>query len=93
MILLQIFELPTVSHSNNTRMDFFVESSPNNYDEVRSRSLSTKRNISRNSSMFSLKISVVYHEKMELNNAMNVNINIDNNSSALSYETSQKKAL
>ena len=43
--------------------------------------------------MFSLKISVVYYEKMELNNTMNVNIDIDNNSPALFYETSQKKAL
>ena len=93
MILLQTFELLTVSHSNNTGMDFFVGSSPNNYDEVRSRSLLTKRNISRNSSMFSLKISVVYHEKMELNNAMNINIDIDNNPPTLSYETFQKKAL
>jgi len=93
MILLQTFELPTVSHSNNTGMDFFVGSSPNNYDEVKSRSFSTKRNIFRNSSMSSLKISVVYHEKMELNNAMNVNININNNSPTLSYEISQKKVL
>ena len=82
-----------MSYSNNTGMNFFTGSPPDNYNEVRSRSLSTKRNISRNSSMFSLKISVIYHEKMELNNAMNINIDIDDNSPALFYETSQKKAL
>ena len=87
-ILLQTFELPTVSHSNNTGMDIFAESPPNNYDEVKGRSLLTKRNISRDSSMSSSKSSVVYYEKMELNNAMNVDVNIDDNSPALSYETS-----
>jgi len=86
-IPLQTFELPTVSHSNNTGMDIFAESPPNNYDEVRGRSLLTKRNISRDSSMSSSKSSVAYYEKIELNNAMNVDINIDDNSPPLSYET------
>jgi len=93
MIPLQTFELPTVSHSNNTGMDIFAGSPPDNYDEVRDRSLSTKRNISRDSSMSSSKSSVAYHKKMELNNVMNVDVDIDDNSPALSYETSQKKAL
>ena len=38
--------------------------------------------------MSSSKSSVVYYEKMELNNAMNVDVDIDDNSPALSYETS-----
>jgi len=92
-IPLQTFELPTVSHSNNTEIDIFTGSPPDNYDEVRGRSLSTKRNISRDSSMSSLKSSITYHEKMELNNAMNVNVDIDDNSPVLSYKTSQKKVL
>ena len=36
------FELPTMSFPSNTEMDFFAEPSPNNYDEVRGRPLSTK---------------------------------------------------
>ena len=92
-IPLQTFELPTVSYSNNTGMDIFAESPPDNYDEVRGRFLSTKRNIFRDSSMSSLKLSIAYYEKIELNNAMNVDIDIDDNSPALSYETFQKKVL
>ena len=92
-ILLPTFELLTVSHSNNTRMDIFAGPSSDNYNEVRGRPLLTKRNISRNSSISFSKLSVMHHEKMELNNAMNVDIDIDNNSPTLSYETSQEKAL
>jgi len=88
MIPLQTFELPTVSHSNNTGMDIFAGSPTDNYDEVRGRSLLTKRNISRDFSMSSSKLSVAYYEKMELNNTMNVDVDIDDNSPALSYETS-----
>ena len=74
-------------------MDILKGSSPDNYDEVRDRSLSANTNISRNSSMFSMKLSVVYHEKMKYNNAMNDNVNMDDFSPELSYETSQEKAL
>ena len=77
-IPLPTFELPTISHSNNTGMDIFAEPSSDNYDEMRGRSLSTS----------SSKLSIAYHEKMKLNNAMNVDINIDDNSPALFYETS-----
>jgi len=87
MILTQIFELPTVSHSNNIRMDIFAGSSPDNYDEVRGRSLSTKGNISKNSSMSSTKSSITYYKKMEHNNAMVVDDEIDDISPALSYKT------
>ena len=74
-------------------MDIFAGPSSDNYNEVRGRPLLTKRNISRNSSISFSKLSVMHHEKMELNNAMNVDIDIDNNSPTLSYETSQEKAL
>ena len=87
-IPLQTFELPTVSYSNNTGMEIFAGSPPDNYDEVRGRSLLTKRNIFRNFSMSSSKSSVVYYEKMKLNNAMNVDVDIDNNSPALSHKIS-----
>ena len=80
-------------HSNNTGIDIFAGFAPNNYDEVKDRTLSTKEQTSRNSSMSSTKSSIAYHERMEHNNAMNVDININNNSLALSYETSQEKAI
>ena len=81
-----------MSHSNNIGMNFFARSPPDNYDEVKGRSILTKRNIFRDFSMSSLKSFVAYHEKIELNNIMNENINIDDNSLALSYEAFQKKA-
>ena len=43
--------------------------------------------------MSSTKLSIAYHERIEHNNAMNVDVNMDNNSLALSYETSQEKAI
>ena len=43
--------------------------------------------------MFFTKFSVAYHEKMECNNALNEDVDMDNDSPALSYETSQKKAI
>ena len=89
----QTFELPTVSYSNNTGMNIFAKSSSDNYDKVRGRSLLTKGNIFRNSSMFSMKLSIAYYEKMELNNAMVMNNKMDNISPALFYETDQEKAL
>jgi len=67
-------------------MDFFAGPSPNNYDKVRGRPLSTKGNISRDFSMSSMKSSIAYHEKMECNNAMVIDEEIDDISPALSYE-------
>ena len=43
--------------------------------------------------MSSSKSSVAYHEKMELNNAIVIDDEIVNISSALSYEKDQEKAL
>ena len=60
-----LLNLPTVSSISNTGMDIFSGIAPNNYDEVRGRSLSANANISRDSSMSSTRSSVAYHEKME----------------------------
>ena len=43
--------------------------------------------------MFSMKLSIAYYEKMELNNAMVMNNKMNNISPALFYETDQEKAL
>jgi len=87
------FELPTVFFPSNIGMDFFVGPSSNNYDKVRGRLLLTKGNISSDSPMSSMKSSVAYHERMEHNNTMVVNKEMNNISPALSYEDEQKKAL
>jgi len=85
---------PTVFSSNYTRMDhIFSETSPDNFKEVKSRTLSPKSQVSRNLLMSSTISSVAYHEKMEHNNAMIHDIDIDNVSPALSYEITQKKAI
>jgi len=85
---VQSFILPTMFQADNTGMNILKESSPDNYNKVRGRSLSANTNISRDFSMSSMKSSVAYHEKMEHNNAMNINVNMDNFSPELSYETS-----
>jgi len=89
----QTFQLSTVSFPNNTGMDFFAGPSPNNYDKIRGRPLSTKENISRNLSMSSMKSSIAHHKRMEHNNAMAVDEEIDDISLALFYEKEQEKAL
>ena len=85
--------LPTVSLPNNTGMDLFAGPYPDNYNEVRGRSLSTNKNTSRNSSMFSTKSSVAYYDRMKYNNVMVINEEMVDISPGLSHRTEQKKAL
>jgi len=95
MILTQDFSLPTVYQANNTGMDILKGQSPDNYDEVRGRTLLCISNISRNTSMSSMISSKAYHEKIAWKNAMVVD-DEDNNkdiSPELFYETSQEKAI
>ena len=87
------FKLPTVSSTSNTEMDIFSGPTPDNYDEVRGRPLSTNVNISRDSSMSSTRSSIAYHEKMEHNNAMIIDKDFNDFSPALSYEDKQEKAI
>jgi len=69
-------------------MDITAGYSPNKYDEVRGRTFLPKLQVSRDFSMSSTKSSVVYHEKMECNNALNEDLDMDNDSPALLYEMS-----
>ena len=89
MTPVQSFTLLTVFQANNIGMDILKGFSPDNYDKVRVKSLLANTNISGDSSISSTISFVVYHEKMECNNTMNIN----NFSPELSYETSQEKAL
>ena len=80
------FELPTVSFTSNTGMDFLSGPSPDNYDEVRGRPLSTNENISRNLSISFMRSFVAYHKRMDRNNTMVIDDDMNNNSPTLFYE-------
>ena len=65
----------------------FSEPSPDNFDDVRGRISASKSQVSRDLSLSSTKSLVVYHERIEGNNAMDIN----DVSSALLYEMNQEK--
>jgi len=80
--------LPTVYQDNNTGMDILKGKFPDNYNEVRGRSVSCNTSISRDTSISSMKSSVAYHERMEQNNSMDVDKPPNKDSSLkLSYKT------
>jgi len=64
-----------------------------NYNEVRGIILFTNKNASRDSLISFTISSVVYHERMAYNNGMDDDVDINDNSFALSYEDEQEKAL
>ena len=70
-------------------MDILPGYSPDNYDEVRGRRVSHKSQGSRDLSISSTKFSVIYYKRMERNNE---DVDVDNDSYALSYEITQEKA-
>jgi len=86
-------DLPTVSSSTNTGMDILPRNIPDNYDKVRGRTSSPKPQSSRASSMSSTKSLVAYHKRMEYNNGLNKDVNMDDDSPQLSYETPQEQAI
>ena len=71
---------------NSMGMDFQLGPTPNNFNEVRGRTLSSNGNISKDISMSSTKLLVVYHERMTTNN-MNNNNDLVDSSPELFYET------
>ena len=76
-------------------MDILKGRAPDNYNEVRGRTLSQKSNISRDTSMSSMISAKPYHKRMTWNNDMDID-NDDNNKDTfpeLSYETSQEKVI
>jgi len=89
----QASTLPTVFPSRSIEMDFLAGSSPDNFDKIRGKSLSTNKNISRDSSMSSTKSSVMYYKRIANNNVIDINDKKVDNSLALFYETDLKKAL
>jgi len=96
MLATHNFKLPTVYHVNDIEMDVLQGLSPENLNKVRDRSLSFNLSLSRKSSISSTKSSILYHERMEQNNSMDVDeVDQSNNNSSpgLSYDNTQKKNL
>jgi len=94
-ILSQNTISPTVDQVNNTGMDFLKGQAPNNYDEVRDKTLSQNLNISRDTSMSSMISAKLYHKRMTQNNDMDVN-NVESNkdtSLELFYKLLQEKEI
>jgi len=77
-----------VSPSINTGIDIPLINILDNYDKIRGRTSSFKIQYSRALSLSSTKSSVVYHERMELNNAMTEDVKIEDDSPQLSNKTS-----
>jgi len=88
----QAFVLPTVFPPNYIGMDIPTGPVPVNSSEVRGRTSSTEKNYFRDISMSSTWSSVIYHKRMA-NNGMDVDLELANDSLALSCRIEQKKAL
>jgi len=88
----QPLNLPTVLPSMYIGMAILLGKIPDNYDEVRGRTISPQPHSSRAFSMSSTKSLVDYHERMEYNNMLNNDIDMNDNSegSGLSYKICHK---
>ena len=83
--------LPSVNVSNNTEMDHFTETNPINNVDAKGRSPQSHKNLSRDSSMSSTVSSIIYHERMEMNNGMDIDSDQLIDFPALSYEDEREK--
>ena len=75
----QTFDLLTVSSLINTEMNTLPGNIPNNYNKMRDRISLPKTQYSRALYLFSTKFSITYHKKIELNNTINKDVEIDDN--------------
>jgi len=80
-----------VNALNITEIDHPIGTNPVNNNVTRGRSLQINKNSSRDTSMSSTTSSVVYHERMELNNGMDINTDNPVESPALFYEEEREK--
>ncbi len=76
----QTFDLPTIFSSTNTGMDILPRNIPDNYNKVKGKTSSSKPQSSRASSISLTKSSVAYYKKIEYNNSLNKDVDIDDNS-------------
>ena len=78
---------------SNTEMDHSTGTNPVINNDVRGRSPQTFKNLSRNSSMSFTVSSTIYHERMELNNSMDIDSDPPVESPALSYKDKRDKEI
>ena len=83
--------LPSVNVSNNTEMDHSTGTNPVNNIDARGRSPQSHKNLSRDSSMSSTVSSTIYHERMEMNNGMDIDSDQPIEFPVLSYEEEREK--
>ena len=74
-------------------MDHSTETNPVINNDVRGRSPQIYKNLSRDSSMSSMVSSTIYHERMELNNGMDINSDPPVESPTLSYKNKRDKEI
>ena len=77
--------------SNNTEINHSTGTNPVNNINARGRSPQDYKNLSRDSSMSSTVSSTIYHERMEMNNGMDIDSDQPIDFSALSYEDEREK--
>ena len=74
-------------------MDKSTGTKPVNNSDSRGRTSGIERNLSRDASMSSTCSSVPYHERVTMNNGMDIDSNPSTDFPALSYEEEQEKEL
>jgi len=74
-------------------MDHSTETNSVINNDARGKSSQIYKNWSRDSSMSSTVSSTIYHEKMELNNGMDIDSELPVKSSTLSYEDEREKEI
>ena len=85
--------LPTAHLLNSMGMDKSTETIPVNSIETRGRTPQIDKNLSRYTSMSSTCSSIIYHERVAMNNGIDVDSNLLVESPALSHRTEQEKEL
>jgi len=74
-------------------MDHSTGTNPVINNDVRGRSPQIHKNLSRDSSMSSIVSSTIYHERMELNNGMDIDSEPPVESPTLSYKDERDKEI
>ena len=85
--------LPSVNILNNTEMDHSTGSNPVINNNARGRSPQIRKNWSRDSFISSMVSFTIYHEKMELNNGIDIDSDLPVESPVLSYEEEREKEI
>ena len=82
-----------MNKSSNMGMDKSTGTKPVNNSDSRGRTSGIKRNLSRDASMSSTCSLVLYHERVTMNNGMDIDSDPPTDFPALSYKEEQEKEL